>query len=488
MKTPNPRILLSLSRISRQWCPELLLVLIFSSGLFVSAAPGDISTVAGNGSGAFSGDDGPAVSASIRYPQAIALDTLGNLFITDLVNQRIRRVDVVTGIMTTIAGTGSSNYNGDGIPAVTAQLNYPDGVAVAPNGDVYIADFTNQRVRRIDAETDLISTVAGTGVAGFDGDGPATTKRLNDPVHVFFEASGDLLIADVTNERIRRLDLATGLINTVAGTGTAGYNGDDIPATSAHLNQPTGVVSDGEGNIYFADQQNQRIRMIDASTGLISTLAGDGTPATLGDGGLAVAAQVSSPCSLCLDAAGNLFLVELGTHVIRRIDAGTGIITTVAGQAGTNGFTGDGGPAVGALLDNPYDVVFDQTGNLYFSDAGNHRIRRIDGVGELPVARISVAKPKPFQTTVVGKTSKSQRIMIQNEGTRTLLGVSSRIGGGDRRDFRIKGPAAESVGPASSTIFSATFRPRAKGKRAATVIVTSMNGGAQKVVLTGKGR
>ena len=145
-------------------------MLIFSSGLFVSAAPGDISTVAGNGSGAFSGDDGPAVSASIRYPQAIALDTLGNLFITDLVNQRIRRVDVVTGIMTTIAGTGSSNYNGDGIPAVTAQLNYPDGVAVAPNGDVYIADFTNQRVRRIDAETDLISTVAGSGVAGFDGD------------------------------------------------------------------------------------------------------------------------------------------------------------------------------------------------------------------------------------------------------------------------------------------------------------------------------
>ena len=133
MKTPNPRILLSLSRISRQWCPELLLVLIFSSGLFVSAAPGDISTVAGNGSGAFSGDDGPAVSASIRYPQAIALDTMGNIFITDLVNQRIRRSDVVTGIITTIAGTGSSNYNGDGIPAVIAQLNYPDGFAVAPN-------------------------------------------------------------------------------------------------------------------------------------------------------------------------------------------------------------------------------------------------------------------------------------------------------------------------------------------------------------------
>lgn len=484
MNTPTPQTLYSLTHKVRLLLPALFL----SSAAVLSAAPGDITSVAGNGIGSFSGDGGAALSASIKYPQAIALDSAGNLFITDLSNHRVRRVDAITGIITTIAGTGSSNYNGDGIPAVTAQLNYPDGVTVGPDGDVYIADFSNQRVRRIDTETGLISTVAGTGVAGFDGDGPATSKQLYDPVHVFFEASGDLLIADVTNERIRRLDLATGVLTTVAGTGTKGYNGDGIPATSAHLNQPTGVVSDAEGNIFFADLQNHRIRRIDASTGLISTLAGDGTPATSGDDGLAVAAQVSNPCSLCLDAVGNLFLVELGTHVIRRIDAETGIITTVAGQAGNNGFTGDGGPAVDALIDNPYDVVFDRAGNLYFSDAGNHRIRRIEGVGELAVARLSVTQPAPFPATAVGKTSKSRRIVIRNEGTQPLLGISARTAGRNRREFRTTAPAAGTVGPGSSTYLSATFRPRAKGKRTAQLTVTSTNGGSQSVILSGKGK
>lgn len=453
-----------------------------------SAAPGDITTVAGDGNSAFGGDNGPATSASLKYPQAIALDSQGNLFITDLSNQRVRRVDAVSGVITTIAGTGSSGYNGDGIPATAAQLNYPDGVAVASNGDVYIADFTNQRVRRIDATTGLISTVAGTGVAGFDGDGTATAKQLRDPVHVSFDASGNLLIADVSNERIRRLDLMSGLIGTIAGTGTTGFNGDGIAATSADLNQPTGVVSDASGNFYFADLQNDRIRRVDAVSGLISTIAGDGTYATSGDGGPAAAAQVARPTSLCRDAAGNLFIAENGNHVIRRIDADTGIITTICGSAGNAGFSGDGGPAISAKVQDPYDLVFDAAGNLYFSDAGNNRIRRIEGVGELAQARLVLAKARPFPATKVGTTSRTQRVAVRNSGTATLQGLGLRVSGKHRRDFRVKGPSSRTVATGAATSFTASFRPKAKGRRSAVVNVTSSNGGIQKVTLKGKGK
>ena len=363
-----------------------------------------IDTVAGSGEtgvlkGGYSGDDGPAVQAQLSSPFGVAVDGAGNLYIGDSGNSRIRRVDA-TGTITTVAGTGEEGYSGDGGPAVQARLGTPQGVAVDGDGNLYIAEFGNSRIRRVNG-TGTITTVAGTGEHGYSGDGgSAVQAQLYRPRGVAVDGDGNLYIADTVNNRIRRVDTA-GKITTVAGTGERGFTGDGGPAISARLRSPHRVAVDGGGNLYFVDADNNRLRRVDPS-GTITTVAGSGEPGFLGegysgDGGPAVQARLREPHGVAVDSDGNLYIADSGNHAIRRVDA-SGIITTIAG-IGVRGFSGDGGPAVQAQLYRPRGIVVDGNGNLYFADSNNQRIRRLS-----PPLPITLQAPTGLTATAVSTT------------------------------------------------------------------------------------
>ena len=346
----------------------------------VDAATGFISTVAGTGEHGFRGDGGLATSARLSSPRGVAVDSAGNLFITELSNQRVRRVDVETGVITTVAGIGEGGFGGDGGPATRALLNTPTGVAVDGAGNLFIAEMSNRRVRRVAAETGVITTVAGTGQEGFGGDGgPAISAVLKSPSGLAIDGVGNLFIADQLNRRVRRVDAVTGVITTVAGAGGRGFIGDGGPATRALLNNPSGVVLDGEGNLFIADWGYSRVRRVDAVTGVITTVAGTDVEGFGGDGGPATRALLLRPTAVAMDGAGNLFIADWEESRIRQVDALTGVISTVAGT-GEEGFRGDGGPASSAWLSFPQGVAVDGAGNLFISDWGNNRIRRVDAV------------------------------------------------------------------------------------------------------------
>ena len=336
-------------------------------------AAGVISTIAGDGTRGFGGDGGPAAAARLTSPRNVAPDGAGNLYIADTWNRRIRKVDAA-GVISTVAGGGSV---GDGGAAAAAQLNIPRDVAPDGSGNLYIADSRNHRIRKVDA-AGVISTVAGDGTEGFGGDsGPAAAAQLRFPRDVAPDGSGNLYIADASNHRIRKVD-AAGVISTVAGDRRPGFGGDGGAAVAARLNLPTGVALDGSGNIYIADQHNHRIRKVDAE-GVISTVAGDGRQGYSGDGGAAVAAQLNTPSAVALDGSGNLYIADSFNQRIRKVDA-AGVITTVAGS-GTAGSRGDGGAAVAAQLNAPFAVALDGSGNLYIADTFNNRIRKVDTAG-----------------------------------------------------------------------------------------------------------
>jgi sugar lactone lactonase YvrE len=392
---------------------------------------GTITTVAGTGSAGLSGDGGAAISAQLSYPSGVAVDAAGNLFIADMWNQRIRKVDPA-GTITTVAGGGSDGL-GDGGSAMSAQLSYPSGVAVDAAGNLFIADTENHRIREVDA-AGTITTVAGNGSVGFSGDGgPAISASLflhedcgmyctyRPNAGVAVDAAGNLFIADAVNDRIRKVDTA-GTITTVAGNGLAGFSGDGGPAISAQLSDPSGVAvdatgnlfiaegnrrirkvdpagtittvvgsatsvwltasgvaADAAGNLFIADAKNQRIREVDTA-GTITTVAGTGSAGFSGDGGPATRAQLSYPSGVAVDAAGNLFIAERDNARIRKVDP-AGTITTVAG-GGSDGL-GDGGPAVSAQLSDPSGVAVDAPGNLFIADAWNQRIRKVDTAGTI---------------------------------------------------------------------------------------------------------
>ena len=320
--------------------------------------------------GDFAGDGGPASQAQLNFPTGVAVDGAGNLYIADTNNDRIRKVDSA-GTITTIAGTGERRFGGDGGPAIQAQLDAPSGVVVDGAGNLYIADRANHRIRKVDS-TGTITTIAGTGERGFGGDGgPATQARLNNPYGVAVDGAGNLYIADLANHRIRKVD-STGTITTFAGTGERGFGGDGGPASQAQLNFPTGVAVDEAGNLYIADWSNARIRKVDG-TGTITTIAGTGELGFGGDGGPAIQAQLGDPTGVAVDGAGNLYIADQYNNRIRRVDS-TGTLTTIAGT-GERGFSGDSGPATQAQLDDPTGVAVDGAGTLYIADASNHRIR-----------------------------------------------------------------------------------------------------------------
>lgn len=335
-----------------------------------------ITTVAGTGVSAYSGDGGQATKAQLYSPYSVALDSSGNMYIAEYADSRIRKV-TSQGTISTIAGTGAAGYGGDNGPAASAQLNSPEGVAVDAAGNVYIADVWNNRIRKI-SSSGTISTVAGNGLISYSGDGfAAIHAQLNAPEGVAVDAAGMVYISDTANNRVRAISPG-GVINTIAGNGTAGSSGDGGPAASAQLNQPLGLALDAAGNLYIADFGNSRVRKVSPG-GAISTVAGTNSSGYAGDGGPATNAELSEPFGVAVDGAGNLYISEFGNSRVRKVSA-DGTITTVAGTGSTT-YGGDGGPATNAALKGPEGVALDAAGNLYIADTGNHRIRQVSPAG-----------------------------------------------------------------------------------------------------------
>ncbi len=277
---------------------------------------------------------------------------------------RVQGQIVIIPEIETVAGNGTPGYMGDGGAGISAQLNQPYDVAVDGASNVYIADTANYVIRKLDASTGIITTVAGNGMAGYSGDGgAATSAELNAPKSVVVDIAGNLYIADTGNNVIRKVDASTGIMTTVAGNGKAGYSGDGGAATSAQLNTPYGVAVDIAGNLYVADVENHVIRKVTVSTGIITTVAGNGKAGYSGDGGAAISAEMSSPEGVAVDSLGNLYIAVFGNCVIRKVAASTGIITTVAGN-GTAGYSGDGGAATSAEMNYPGGIAVDGAGNL----------------------------------------------------------------------------------------------------------------------------
>ena len=381
------------------------------AGSVALAAIGDITTVAGSGTGGFFNDGSLATIASLKNPGHVVEDGSGNLFIADTLNRRIRRVDAGTGLLTTVAGTGIAGFAGDSGPATNARLNNPSGVVVDGNGNLFIADYNNDRIRRItpgadrqvdgDAD-DIITTVAGDG-------GPATSATLNFPESVAVDASGNLFIADSSHRRIRRVTPgadgqvdgdADDLITTVAGTGSSVFFGDGGPATAAAFVFPRSLTLDAAGNLFISDTNSHRIRRVSAGADghvggapdeIVTTVAGNGTGVFSGDGGPATDAFLDRPLGVAVDAAGNLFIADWDNNRIRMVTAGgdgqvdgdpDDIITTFAGT-GATGFSGDGGPAIDGTVWAPRGVWVTPSG-LLLADTANHRIRKIEAEAPPP--------------------------------------------------------------------------------------------------------
>ena len=478
----------------------------------IDAATGIITSVAGNGTnndlgfggGGFSGDGGPATDAQLDSPEAATLDAAGNLYIADTGNDRIRKVDATTGTITTIAGTGTYGYSGDGGPASNARLRSPQNVAIDAAGRLYITDSGNNRIRRIDT-SGTITTVVGTGTAGDSGDGgPATAAKLNGPRRVIVDAAGNLYITDTGNNRIRRVDATTGTITTIAGTGASGYSGDGAPATTAELAIPVGVSSDAAGNLYIADSGNYRIRKVDASTGTITTIAGN--PGGLyfsGDGGPASGATLNSPYASTFDGQGNLYISDTGNNRVRRVDATTGTITTIAGTGSTS-YNGDNLPATDADLNYPTGLVIDMAGNLYIADTNNHRVRRVDattgtittiaGTGDYafggdngPATDADLNYPTGLVIDTAGNlyiadtyNHRIRRVDATTGTITTIAGTGDYAYGGDNgpaSDADLAAPGGLALDPGGNLYIADTYNYRIRKVDATTGTITTIAGG-----------
>jgi sugar lactone lactonase YvrE len=397
---------------------------------------GIISTTIGNGISGFSGDGGPASAAMVSFPYALLYDSNGNLFLSDYGNNRVRKVNK-SGVITTIAGNGTGGYTGDGGPATAASLNGPRGLAFDASGTLYISDSNNNVVRTVDA-SGIIRTVAGNGVAGFSGDGgPAVAASLNEPFGIVLDRSDNLYIADALNHRVRRVDqggqistfagssnlgacngdggpatqatlgfvhdlelskgmllisnagctkvrgvnLSTNIINTVAGV-TSGFNGDGLNALFTDFDSPHGLSLDAVGNQIIVDSGNNRVRVVNSTTNIVSTIAGG----FVGDNGPATQASLYFSAAISFDPTGNLFIADEWSHRVRKVNHG--VISTIAGT-GISGYTGDGGPAVNATLYFPYAVANDGSGNTYLADQAGGVLRKIDSTGIISTLQLS---------------------------------------------------------------------------------------------------
>jgi sugar lactone lactonase YvrE len=352
--------------------PVLLLATIAAD-----SPPRSIYAVVGTGKRGYSGDGGPAMKAELHDPFDVALDRAGNLFFSDTMNHCVRRVDAQTNVITTVAGNGTKGYSGDGGPATEATMNEPYGIALDADGNLFIVDRLNACVRRVDAKSKTIRTIAGTGSPGFSGDGgPGEKAQLREPNGIALDGRGKLYVADVRDQRVRVLDLKTGTIATFCGNGEKRESGDGGPYRQATLFGPRAVAVGPDGSVYICEREGNAIRLVNLATGFIERVAGTGVADYTGDGGPALKATFRGPKEMKVDADGNIFVVDTENHAIRRIDAATGIIQTVAGS-GTAGGSGGGGPATAARLNRPHGVCVAPDGGFYIGDTLNHRVRRV---------------------------------------------------------------------------------------------------------------
>jgi trimeric autotransporter adhesin len=389
----------------------------YSSDLF-ELSGGTVSVFAGTGLEGYGGDGGAANQATLALPSGLTIDSKGNIYIADFGNPRIRMITPGGANITTVAGTGircepSTGTCGDGGPATSAQFNFPLGVALDAAGNIYVADAFDNRVRAINMQATAvtifgvkiqpgnIATIAGNGTPcaqaiGKCGDGgTAIGPTLNYPQDVAFDSAGNLYIADTRDNRIRKIaPAASPVITTVAGTGAICQNpqaprgacGDGGQATSAHLTLPMGIFLDSSANLYIADTYDQKVRLVTASTQVITTFAGTGAQAYAGDGGAATSAALNYPQSVFLDSTGNLVIADQGNERVRQVSNGN--ISTIAG----GGIGNDGGPALGAVLANPYNVAEDAAGNLYIADTANNRVRAINtGTQQATILGVTIA-------------------------------------------------------------------------------------------------
>jgi len=340
--------------------------------LRIISSAGVTTTVAGTGIAGFSGDGAKAKSAKVSFPADVVLDGSDNILFSDSGNNRIRKISK-TGIITTIVGTGVAGYMGDGGPATSAEINGPGGLALDANGNLFFGDTNNQVVRKVDT-TGNIHTVAGNGTKGFGGDGgPALSASMSTPYGVVTDSSGNLYIADHDNRRVRVVN-SSGMINTLVGNGTAGCAGDGGPANKASLGHPVGVRISG-GNLLISNACEARIRAVNLSTDIITTVVGS-TKGFDGNGHAPLASQFLTPAGLTFDPSGNLVIVDTGNDQVRKLNNGTQLVNLIAG-----GFTGDGGKATLANIDNPYNIAFDKAGNLYIAEPAANRIRKVTKTG-----------------------------------------------------------------------------------------------------------
>ncbi|WZO99856.1 hypothetical protein EP7_001470 [Isosphaeraceae bacterium EP7] len=320
----------------------------------------------GTGEQGFAGDGGPAADARLNLPFDLVIDAAGNLLFADTFNHRIRKVSAVDGVITTVVGGGKKGFAGDGGPAMIAQLDEPYGLALSPEGDLYFADRLNRRVRKVDGKTGIIKTIAGDGSAAGSGDGgPAAEAGLVEPNGVALDGKGRLFIADVGDNRIRVVALDTGLISGFAGTGKAIHAGDGGPASLASIAGARAVAIGHDGVVYVLERQGNTLRAVDPADGLIRTIAGTGAKGYSGDGGPALAATFNGPKELKVDGSGNVLIVDTENDAIRRYDAATRTISTVAG-----GLRRDKTGTLG----RPHGVAAGWDGTLFIGDTENHRI------------------------------------------------------------------------------------------------------------------
>ncbi|MEI9978511.1 MAG: Ig-like domain repeat protein [Edaphobacter sp.] len=463
-----------------------------AAGGQLSLFPGEIVTTAGShtaGAG-FSGDGQAASAAQLKTPLGLSQDSAGNLYIADSANNRIRRVDGKTGVISTVAGAGTACATatlpcGDGGPATAAQLNGPQAVRVDAAGNLYILDKGDHAVRKVTASTGVISTVAGVlGSAGYSGDkAVATAAKLNGPRGLYVDNSNDLYISDSGNAVVRRVDGNTGVITTIAGTGSA--LGDGGPATAAQLMNPRGVTLDPNGNLYIADIGSYRVRRVDALTGVITTVAGTGTAcsaAPCGDGGMATAAQLSGPQDVVVSSAGDLFLSEPNLNSVRRVSP-AGMISTIAGQeTATAGYGDDGGAATGILLSYPNSLLLDSQGNLYISEANNSLVREV----------LADATALSFGTVNFGETANQTVTIANTGGSPITISAISVMGGFSQQPSGSADCAAQmTLNAGVSCAVEVQFAPALSGAITGAVNIasnaTNTNSGQSTIALNGSG-
>jgi hypothetical protein len=444
-----------------------------AQGVLTLTPTRSMSTTVGTGTIGYTAVETAASDARLASPSAIVYDATGNLYLADSNNHVVRKILKGSGVITTIAGVGTAGFSGDGGAATAAQLDTPTGLALDSSGNLFIADSHNQRIREVAGG--IITTVAGTGTAGFAGDGGlATSAQLALPSAVVLDKSGRLLIADTNNQRIRAV--ASGLITTVVGNGEELFAGDGGQGVAASLDQPTGIAVDTAGTLYIADRRNQRIRSVSAA-GVISTFAGGGASSLSGvfggDGGAATAAGLARPVGVSVDSNGNVLIADTNNNRIRQVS--NGAIATVVGS-GEEGYAGDGGLLATAVLNAPKAAIIDSVGNLLLSDTGNQRLRS----GILPTLS--------FGSQAVGNASTPQSLTIANTGTTDLtitqiaLAAAFSVAPGGTCDG-----LPLTLAPGTSCIQNIAFVPINPGETAGSVTVSGAGLLPQTILLAGTG-